>query len=335
MGKLRILFEIALRNLFASKINFVIGFIVLAGTVLVLVGSALLDSVDTAMSKSIKGSVAGDIQVYSAKSKDELAIFGSMSGDPDLSPVTDFGKVFAVLSKVPNVKSIVPMGINNALVAGGNTVDLTLAELRNEVKAHGVDSEKSKSLQTHVQQIVQVIAGDRQKLDVLRAKTKDDLEGDAAIDKAKRPEFWASFAKDPDGALEFLENHVAPLVTDADLMWVSYIGTNLDEFAQAFDRVEIVDGAPVPKGQRGFLFNKLVYEDQVKLKSARRLDKIKEAKDTGTLIATDPTLQRYVKENKAQTREISLQLDPLETKQAIAKLQQGMGSKTADLDALL
>ena len=73
MSKIKILFEIALRNLFASKINLVIGVIVLAGTVLVVVGGALLDSVDTSMSKSIKGSVAGDLQVYSAKSKDELA----------------------------------------------------------------------------------------------------------------------------------------------------------------------------------------------------------------------------------------------------------------------
>ncbi|MCC6811690.1 MAG: FtsX-like permease family protein [Deltaproteobacteria bacterium] len=335
MGKVKILFEIALRNLFASKINFVIGAVVFAGTVLVVVGSALLDSVDVSMAKSIKGSVAGDMQVYSAKSKDELALFGSMGGDPDLSPVQDFGKVYAVLSKVPNVKSIVPMGINNALVAGGNTVDQTLATLRNEIKAHGVTSEKSRSLQTHVRQMVELIATDRKKLDVLRQKTRDDVETDEAVATASAPAFWDGFDKDTDSKLEFLENHIAPAVSDADLMWISYIGTNLEDFAAAFDRVEIVDGTAVPKGHRGFLFNKLVYEDQVKLKSARRLDKIKDAKDSGIKITDDATLQRFVKENKAQTREISLQLDPMETKQAVAALQKGLASQTADLDGLL
>ena len=48
-------------------------------------------------------------------------------------------------------------------------------------------------------------------------------------------------------------------------------------FAQSFDRMKIVDGQAIPRGQRGFLFAKYIYEEQLKLKTARRLDKIKEA----------------------------------------------------------
>ena len=42
-----------------------------------------------------------------------------------------------------------------------------------------------------------------------------------------------------------------------------------------------------------------------------------------------------MKENQGQTREILLQLDPLKTQKATAALQRRLGSKTAELSALL
>ena len=96
MGKLLVLVQIAFRNLFASKINLVIGSVILVGTVLVVVGSSLLDSVDTSMAKSIRSSVAGDLQIYSSKSKDELALFGQMGGEADIAPLDDYAKIVNV-----------------------------------------------------------------------------------------------------------------------------------------------------------------------------------------------------------------------------------------------
>ncbi len=59
------------------------------------------------------------------------------------------------------------------------------------------------------------------------------------------------------------------------------------------------------------LLSKFFYEEFLKLKAARRLDLIKEARETNKkTIADDPLLQRYVKENTTQTREIIYQLDP-------------------------
>src|SRR6516164_5582297 len=101
-GHLRILIRIALRNLFASKLNLIIGGIILVGTVLVVVGGALLDSMDQSMSRSIIGSVAGHIQIYSAKSKDELALYGGTMAEPDLLAIDDFSKVKAALESIPN-----------------------------------------------------------------------------------------------------------------------------------------------------------------------------------------------------------------------------------------
>ena len=109
--KLGVLVQIAWRNLFASWLNVIIGFVILGGTFLVVVGGSALDSLDQSMSRSITGSVSGDIQVYSAKSKDELSLFGNMGGaDSDLTPLSSFNKVKDVLMKVPNVRAVVPMG---------------------------------------------------------------------------------------------------------------------------------------------------------------------------------------------------------------------------------
>src|SRR6185295_11597478 len=99
--------QIAFRNLFASRLKTVIvGGIIFFGALLVVAGNSLLDSLDLSMSRSVIGSVAGHIQVYSSKSKDNLEVMGSMNmGDADLAQLDDFAKVRQTLLTVPNVKS--------------------------------------------------------------------------------------------------------------------------------------------------------------------------------------------------------------------------------------
>jgi len=75
------------QSLRQSAQDLIVGGIILFGSLLVVVGTALVDSVDASMSRSVIGSVAGHIQVYSAKSKDELTVMGSMAMEsPDLTP---------------------------------------------------------------------------------------------------------------------------------------------------------------------------------------------------------------------------------------------------------
>ncbi|MBC8132068.1 MAG: ABC transporter permease [Deltaproteobacteria bacterium] len=157
-----------------------------------------------------------------------------------------------------------------------------------------------------------------------------------AVTRAASPEFWRAFDKDPLEALEFLENRIAPQATDADMLFLRYVGTDPDSFARSFDRMKIVDGTTIPRGKRGFLFAKFTYEEQVKLKTARRLDKIKQARDDrGATIAKDPELQRFVKENSSQVRELLLQLDAPKTTMFRAKLQRKLGTKETDVAKLL
>ena len=348
-GHLRILIRIALRNLFATKLNLIIGGIILVGTLLVVVGGALLDSMDQSMSRSIIGSVAGNIQVYSAKSKDELALYGAMGSEADLAAIDDFSKLKAALESVPNVKTVVPMGINAALITSGNTVDIALEKMRDLVrqKLEGRASSdleaKYQSQKEYIRQILHVLQSDLQKREVLVTAKAIEPENLAALERAASDAFWNGFDRDPLNSLEFLENKIAPQSSDADLIYLRYMGTDLDEFQKSFDRIEIVDGRAVPSGHRGFLFAKFFYENYLKLKAARRLDKIKKTVvDQGKPIVTSTRsggqsseAEHLLKQNQAQTQEIILQLDKIKSDQAIERLQRELGSTEKDLDALL
>jgi ABC-type lipoprotein release transport system permease subunit len=339
--------QMAFRNLFASRLKtIIVGGIIFFGGLLVVVGNSLLDSVVAAMSRSVIGSVAGHIQVYNAKSKDSLEVMGRMMmGDPDLAQLDDFSKVRASLLKVPNVKSVVPMGISGAMVTSGNTIDLALEKLRNAVKAERdakTDADRVRAQaevgaeKGHVHQIVLVLQGDLKNAKaVLDEKAIDPADAEA-VTRAASDKFWQDFDKNPFEALEFLENRIASQAADADLLFLNYVGTDFQAFQKSFDRMKIVEGTMVPPGKRGFLFAKQVYEDQLKLKAARRLDKIKEGIDSqGETIAKDPDLKRMVHENTAQVREILLQLDAQKTADFRAKLQRELRSQEADVGKLL
>jgi ABC-type lipoprotein release transport system permease subunit len=347
LATLGVVAQMAFRNLFASRLKtIIVGGIIFFGGLLVVAGNSLLDSLVASMSRSVIGSVAGHIQVYNAKSKDTLEVMGRMMmGDPDLSQLDDFAKVRASLLQVENVKSVVPMGISGALVTSGNTIDLALEKLRNAVKARRdakTDAQRAEaetrvaSEKGHVRQIVSVLQGDLKNAKAVLDERTIDPADVAAVNRAASDAFWQDFDKEPFEALEFLENRIASQAADADLLFLNYIGTDFQAFQKSFDRMKIVEGTMVPAGKRGFLFAKHVYEEQLKLKAARRLDQIKEGTENeGETIATDPDLKRMVRENVSQVREILLQLDAAKTVDFRAKLQRELPSQETDVGKLL
>ncbi|HEY4185158.1 MAG TPA: FtsX-like permease family protein [Polyangia bacterium] len=344
IATLGVIAKIAFRNLFASRLKtIIVGGIILFGAFLVVVGGSFVDSMVTGMRRSIVGSVAGHIQVYSARSKDPLEVMGGFSLEaPDLAALDDFAKVKQVLQTIPGVKAVVPMGVNGAIVPSGNTIDVALAHLRELVrrklsgKATADDLAAYDAEKGHVHQILSVLQGDIKNARQLQDEKALSPEDAAAVNKAISPAFWASFDKDPLDSLEFLENRIAPQAIDADMLFLRYVGTDPAVFARSFDRMKIVDGTTIPEGKRGFLFAKFVYEDQVKLKTARRLDKIKVARnERGEKIAKEAELKRFVRENSNQVREILLQLDQPKTALFRAKLQAKLGSAETDVAKLL
>ena len=340
MSEFGVLIQIALRNIFGSFLNLIIGGIILVGTFFFVVGSSLLSNIDTAMSRSITGSVGGHIQVYSSKSKEDLAIFNNW-GFPDIAAIPDFSKIKGPLLSVENVKTVVPMGINGAFLAYGNSVDVALEKLRAALNRqihgdHSADQHAQiESLKSHVRQMISVIQSGYSKLSVLTSQQGIDPANGEALNKAASADFWNSFDRDPLNHLEFLENKISSLVPDADFVFLSYIGTDLDTFEKSFDRMEVVDGQKVPVGHRGMLLSKYIYEQQFKIKTAHRMDQIHEALvDEGKKIAKDPDLQQLIKQNRTQTREIILQLDPIGTAKATDLLQKFLSSKDQELSKL-
>lgn len=340
---LAVLARIALRNLTASRLKtIIVGGIIFFGAFLVVIGTSFLDSIVRSMSRSIIGSVAGHIQVYSKASKDELTVMGGFDLEgPDIAPLDDFTRVRDILQRVPNVKDVVPMGISGAIVNSGNTIDVELERLRalvrKRVAGDRAGTQRAYEAQkNHIQQIVSVLRQDIDNVRLVQDERALPPEDAAAIKQAGAPEFWARFDADPLGSLEFLENRIAPLATDADMLFLRYVGTDPKAFAQTFDRMRIVDGTSIPPGRRGFLFSKFIYEEQVKLKTAHRLDKIqKTMANRKVTIARDPELQRFVRENSAQVKELLLQLDAIKTDDFRAKLQRKLGVQETDLGKLL
>ncbi len=337
--KLKVIILIALRNLLASRLKtIIVGGIIFFGALLVVIGTSLLGSVTDAMSRSIIGSVAGHIQVYSAKSKDKLEVVGGFDFEgQDLEEFDDFSKLRETLLSVPNVKDVVPMGISGAIVSSGNTIDIALGDLRKLVgqKASGASGPAIDGAiadkRDHVRQMIKVLETDIANVTKLQNEGAIAPEDVADIKRAAANDFWAAFDKDPLEALEFLENEIAPLATDADMLFLRYVGTDIGAFSRSFDRMKVVDGQAIPRGQHGFMFAKYTYEDQLKLKTARRLDKMKVAMENrAAKIATDAELQQSVRENSAQVRELLLQLDGGKTRLFREKLKKELGAEAGN-----
>ncbi len=345
-----VIVQIAFRNLFASRWKtIIIGGIVLFGAFLVVLGSSLIDTIDTGMRRSIQGSLGGHLQVYRQDSKDDLAIYGGMMGPSDLRPIEDFARVKSVLLHVPNVREVVPMGIDQAMVSTGNVFDRALEELRAAVRTRlaGDRSEAAERTYRAKKEHVQYMTGllrqelhqarailDEQSMAASQRKEYDTNAED--LKRATAPAFWEKdFEADPLDSLEFLENRIAPLSLDGGTMFINYVGTDQEAFRRAFDRMELVAGSWVPPGKRGALIGTYYAEEYLKLKTALRLDKIRDALARGKKIAKDLELQRWVRENTTMTRDILLQLDPQQSAALAADLRKLLGSSETELQPLL
>ncbi len=329
-----VLLQMALRNLVVHRVKSgVVGAIMFFGTFLVVSGTAMLDSIRSSMERSITSSLSGNVQVYSADAKDELALFGGpgMNGS-DIGEIDNYGPLRDTLLGVEGVKAVVPMGIAMATVYAGTEIDRILEDIR--ALAAAGDTAGIEMRGTQLQQIATRMRAD---VAAAAAATSDQAkvtQNLAALDRVIAPGFGAELLANPTGTADWLDNNVAPLALDGRMLYMRCIGTNLDTFPTTFDRFQMVDGVPVPKGQRGILLSKTFYEKQVKNFVARELDAVKTALDDGKTLATDTALRERLARTATQYQRIQFQLSPKDAEAVTAALREKLG-QDGDLTTLL
>src|SRR6185503_5689776 len=127
--------------------------------------------------------------------------------------------------KVPNIESVVPMGIDFATFSSVGELDRALSELRRAVMEK--NEPEIAVLGGQIQQLAKLME-DKLKNDLKVSKEKQKIE--LGLDHLKRvesDEFWSDqFKNDTTNALEFLDTEVAPLAADGRLQYLRYVGTD-------------------------------------------------------------------------------------------------------------
>lgn len=326
MQSLRLVLILAVRSLLAHRAkSLIIGSLLFVGTFVVVLGNALLDSIEEAMRTTLTHSLAGDFQLQSKDAEDPLALFGGGGfGTSDIGEIPHFEQVEAEIGKLDGVRFLVPMGVTNATVFGRNEIDRVLTELRDALRDG--DTEQVPRLVARARRIVADLS---KALDTAKAIADEDTyrKNSEALLAVSEDTFWTAFEPGGDAlpALDFLDSRVAPLASDGDLYYLRVFGTDPVRFVEAFPRFEIIEGQMIPPGRPGFLFNHRTYEKLIKNRVARELDALVDEADDGNTIAADPLLQQRVRRLADQYRLITFQLEPEDATALTAELKALLG----------
>ncbi|HEY0840180.1 MAG TPA: FtsX-like permease family protein [Vulgatibacter sp.] len=333
-GTFGLLLRLALRSLRGHRVKvLIVGSLLAFGTFLLVFGTTLLANVERAMEASVTGSLTGQVQIVSQKAKDDLAFYGpAAASEQDLGVIESFSEVRDAVLSIPNVKAVIPMGRHVAQPLLGNELDETLVELRRALDDG--DGERRDRLVRRLRRTFGLLL-EASRLGLQVSAHPEEVEAEIAdLEKAGSDEFWAGFEVEPEPVLAFLDTRIAKLADEGWAHYIPFIGTDLDAFAASFESFELAEGEMVPKGHRGFLFNKTFFEDFSKNRVARALDKVRESRELdGKRIADDPALQEQVKSLSKFTRYVTQQLDPEDAAAVESGIARLLPDATGDLDA--
>jgi ABC-type lipoprotein release transport system permease subunit len=332
-----LVFRLAVRSLVAHRVkSLLVGGLLFLGTLVVVLGSALFDSVEDGMQGLVTESLAGQFQVKQAHTKDPLALFGGGGlGTVDIGEIERFEDVEQTFGQIPGVKAVVPMGLTGATVFGRNEIDSVLVAMRDAIREG--KREELPLLVSRARRIVEALAQESA-TSVVKSDAEKVRSTQEAIARASDPAFWAAFEGDGDAlsALDFLDSRIAPLATDGRLLYLQIVGTDPEQFVATFPRFKLVQGTTIPEGKPGFLFNESTYQELVKNRVAAELDKLRtEVEKEGASIDADPLLQQRVRLLSHQYRRITFQLDPAEAATLEGELRGLLLDVTGDLDDLV
>ncbi len=332
---LSLIIKVAFRNLWLYRLKtFVIAGLLCMGSLIGVVGLSLLHDVEKSMQDSIISSVAGHLQVYSGKAKDDLAIFGgSFMGRADIGTLPNFVPYREVAMRNPNVADFIPMGNDTALLGRGNELDETLASLRTALKKGDKDiiAQRKDDLRFQFLQL--------QKELEQREKLSADLEKinqyKADLAKVMAPDFLGTLNGLDEEKLLFLDTRIAPISGERTPIYLLYLGTDIDLFQKNFSKFRVVEGKPLEPGQRGILLSYRVRESQLKNIVARLFDQIhKRTERVGIPIKGDTENESAANDLPKQYGQIMNHLDKPEAEKLSAFFKSiGIQPNSSDLIA--
>jgi ABC-type lipoprotein release transport system permease subunit len=324
IGKLRVLLLIAMRNLFSHKVkNLIVGAIMAFGTFLLVLGTSLLDSVETSMQETITASLTGHIQVYAADAADELAFFGGFGQAQDFGEIENFPTVESALLEFDEVKAVVPMALGTATSFGRSELDEALAELRAAVDA--ADPERQKRAVAHVRQLAGRLVGEFERQMEITAAEETKREELAIARRVAGDEFWDELQERPEDALFYLDTKFAPLVPEGEFVFIRYLATDPTQFREVFDRFQVVEGEMIPQGRRGILVGERYRERALKNNVARLFDELHADFEEGQRFDRDESMRNRADRMHRQYGDLVFELDPRETREVRSKLQTYLG----------
>lgn len=306
----RVTLIIAIRNLFThTTTTLIVGSIILFGTALVVIGTALLDSVEAAMERSITSSFAGHIQVYSSEGRDELALFGSgfMASD-DIGELHEFGPVREALLEIPNVEDVVPMGMQFAQVVGGNLVDGQVEAFRQELR-EGNSTTTERRVARLRQIATDLIEDYRNRLAVADDSSRIE-RAIADLNRVRDDAFWMD-SQTMEERLLFISTNIAPLFQQGRVTFLRVLGTDTEQFKRRFDRLRVIRGSTIPEGTRGLMLSNRSYEKRIKNRVARWIDRLEEESGADrSRLESDAELASLCERLPRQYQRITFNQDP-------------------------
>lgn len=328
---LLLLIKLSWRSIWSHRIkSLVVGCIIFIGVFLLVVTDAMMSSINLSMEKSLTWSVTGHLQAYDSKARDKftmLGMVGSLGADPNVGRIENFAKVKEVFETHPNVKHVIPMGTDYALVFRGNTIDKLVNTLREADKNNDDESfELARKKLTDVFEKLRIQQEYRIGIVRDQEKLKSEIE---ILKQVSESGFWENFSADKENNLMFLETKLAPMVKDRDPMFLQFLATDMDRYAEAFPYFKLVQGEMVPEGARGLLINQEQYDLVFKDRMARTFDGIANellVKENGP-ISANYEIQGWIKKVQVETQEWILDLGAVESNKILKVLQEYFGKE--------
>ncbi|MBM4250658.1 MAG: ABC transporter permease [Deltaproteobacteria bacterium] len=334
LAQFRLIGAVALRNLWLDRLRtFIIGGLIAAGAFLAVIGLSLLLDVQASMRASITQSIAGDLQIYAAKAKDKLALFGGggFMGRADIGSLPDFSPYKDAVLSHPNVAAFVPMGLDMAVLSRGNELDDAIDALRVALKGgdQGIITGRIEQIRFQLEQVKLELAARR----LLSADQAELEQQEKDLARALAPDFLAPGTPLTEEQLQFLETKIAPLSGEKLPTYLQYIGTDIAIYRANFPKFRVIEGTVLEPGQRGIMLSRKVREELLKNGVAKLFDKLhKRIVKRGARIAGDEENQRFAVDLSKQYQQILSYLDRANAEDLSAKLSaRGISDQSPDL----